>query len=193
MGVVARLPEAAIVARLGEASGRHLHQLSLAIDERPVVPDLVPKSVGHEETYAHDLHERDDLDRELVRLSDATARRLRSASLAGRTITRSSTRPAAVDSGRSIARVARSLLDEVDVSGGVRLLGVSVTKFEPHGSHQLSLEPDDDDAWSEAEAAVDRIRDRYGAAAIGPAVLASPDGLAVKRRGDQQWGPQDAS
>ena len=68
---------------------------------------------------------------------------------------------------------------------------MSVTKFEPPGGHQLTLEPDDDDAWSDAEAAVDRIRDRYGSAAIGPAVLAGPDGLKVKRRGDQQWGPQD--
>ena len=205
VGDVARLPEAAMVARLGDAAGRHLHQLSLAIDDRPVVPDQVPKSVGHEETYPHDLHERDDLDRELVRLADATARRLRRASLAGRTITlkvrfgdfrtitRSSTRPAAVDSARAIGRVARALLDEIDVSGGVRLLGVSVTRFEPPGGHQLTLEPDDDDAWSEAEAAVDRIRDRDGSSALGPAVLAGPDGLGVKRRGAQQWGPQDAS
>jgi hypothetical protein len=45
--------------------------------------------------------------------------------------------------------------------------------------------------WADASRAVDEIRERFGAAAIGPARLAAPDGLRVKRRGDQQWGPAD--
>ena len=32
--------------------------------------------------------------------------------------------------------------------------------------------------------------DRFGADAIVPATLAGPDGIRVKRRGDQQWGPE---
>ncbi len=51
---------------------------------------------------------------------------------------------------------------------------------------------DDRADWSDASRAVDHIRERFGAAAIGPARLAGPGGLTVKRRGDQQWGP-DAS
>ncbi|HMQ28369.1 MAG TPA: hypothetical protein PKA98_20440, partial [Acidimicrobiales bacterium] len=43
--------------------------------------------------------------------------------------------------------------------------------------------------WGEASRAVDEIRERFGSAAIGPARLAGPGGLTVKRRGDQQWGP----
>ena len=35
------------------------------------------------------------------------------------------------------------------------------------------------------------IRARYGADAIVPASLAGSDGIRVKKRGDQQWGPTD--
>ena len=33
------------------------------------------------------------------------------------------------------------------------------------------------------------IRARYGNASVGPAALMGRDGLAVKERGDTQWGP----
>ena len=44
-------------------------------------------------------------------------------------------------------------------------------------------------AWHEVEAAVSAIRARYGNASVGPAALVGRDGLAVKERGDTQWGP----
>ena len=56
---------------------------------------------------------------------------------------------------------------------------------------QLSFD-EPDEHWFEAERAVDEIRDRFGAAAIGPATLAGAEGLRVKRQGDQQWGPSQA-
>jgi hypothetical protein len=48
-------------------------------------------------------------------------------------------------------------------------------------------------AWDEVEAAVSAIRARYGNASVGPAALVGQDGLAVKERGDTQWGPTDPS
>ena len=48
-----------------------------------------------------------------------------------------------------------------------------------------------DPVWSEVDDAVDKIRERFGSAAIGPAALVGRDGLRIKRRGDQQWGPND--
>ena len=62
---------------LGRAHGRHLLDLAAGRDDRPVETDRETKSIGHEETFAHDLHELDDLRRELVRLADAVAARLR--------------------------------------------------------------------------------------------------------------------
>jgi hypothetical protein len=37
--------------------------------------------------------------------------------------------------------------------------------------------------------ALDRIRDRFGASAIGPASALEAGRLRVVRRGEQQWGP----
>ena len=47
--------------------------------------------------------------------------------------------------------------------------------------------------WQEAGRTVDEIRARFGSDAIGPAVLGGPDGLRVKGRHRQQWGPGGSS
>ena len=201
VGDLAAMPTSAVVSSLGAASGRHLSNLARGIDPRPVEPERAPKSVGHEETFARDHRHRSTLDREAVKLADATARRLREHDLAGRsvtvkvrfgdfrTITRSITVAAPVRSGSVLARLAKALLDDVDTSPGVRLLGVSVSKLSNDGPQQLELGQSRDRSWDDADAAVDRIRARFGADAVGPAALAGTEGLAVKREGDQQWGP----
>ena len=76
---LAAIDESAVIASLGKANGAHLLNLSRGIDDRPVEVNRELKSIGHEETFAHDLHDPADLDRELVRLCDAVASRLRRA------------------------------------------------------------------------------------------------------------------
>ena len=204
VGDLAAMPLVTLTGALGEAHGRHLHGLAWARDDRAVEPDRATKSIGHEETYARDHHTRDALREEALRLSDAVANRLREADVAGRTvtlkvrfasfetITRSRTVSRPVDSGAAVARVAMELLDAVDPSPGVRLLGVSVSNLGPRPGEQLSL--DDGDVAEPAVArAVDEVRRRFGDTAVGPATLLRGDGLAVKRRGDQQWGPSSRS
>jgi DNA polymerase-4 len=204
VGDLAALPAGAVVASLGESAGLHLAALAQGIDHRAVEPERAPKSVGHEETFAHDHHRRDTLNRELVKLADATASRLRRHDLAGRTITlkvrfhdfrtitRSTTVAAPISSGPVLARAAKALLAEVDPSPGVRLIGVSVSKLSGADARQLTLEESEGGSWDDADAAVDRIRARFGADAVGPAALTGADGVRVKRRGEQQWGPNDA-
>ncbi len=202
VGDLARLEPEAVVAALGRAQGRHLHDLANGLDDRAVEPGRRPRSVGHEETFARDLHLRGQLERELTGLSDAVAARLRRHGLAGRTVTlkvrfgdfhtvtRSVTHREPIDEGPALRRVARDLLDSIDPSPGVRLLGVSVSGLGAGGVRQLTL--DDADGrlgWAEASRTVDEIRDRFGADAIGPAALSRADGLAVKGRHRQQWGP----
>jgi DNA polymerase-4 len=202
VGDLAALPLPTLVGALGEAHGRHLHELAWARDDRAVEPERPLKSVGHEETYAADHYELAPLRDEVVRLSDAVATRLRSGALAGRTvtlkirfadfrtITRSRTVPAPVDSGPGVARVAAELLAAVDPSPGVRLLGVSVSNLAPRPGEQLSLGDGAEEAEPAVARAVDEVRRRFGDRAVGPAtLLRGSDGLAVKRRGDQQWGP----
>ena len=201
VGDIAGLPEPALVASLGAAHGRHLAHLSRAIDPRPVEPDQPLKSIGHEETFSADRYEADELRRDVVRMADAVAWRLRRGGFAGRTvtlkvrfsdfqtITRSSTLAATVDDGPAIARTALSLLAEVDPRPGVRLLGVSVSGLVAGAASQLSFDDAAAPDWHEASGAVDAIRDRFGDRAIGPASAAGPGGLRVPRKGQQQWGP----
>jgi DNA polymerase-4 len=202
VGDLAAVAEPTLVHTLGKANGRHLHRLAQGIDERPVEPDRPVKSIGHEQTFAQDLHDHDELALEVVRMSDAVASRLRQHGLAGRTvtlkvrfgtfttITRSSTAPEPLETGPAIAAAARTLLDAVDPTPGVRLLGVSVSGLAARGGEQLRL--GDDPSWGSATAAVDQVRERFGATAIGPASLVSPDGIRLTRRGRQQWGPDEA-
>jgi DNA polymerase-4 len=104
------------------------------------------------------------------------------------TITRARTVASPVDSGPAVAVTALELLEQIDPSPGVRLLGVSVSNLAPEPAHQLSFD-ETGPSWSEASLAVDEIRRRYGHGAVGPASLAGGQGLRVKRQGDQQWGP----
>ncbi len=232
VGDLAGLPLAAVVGAVGDAAGRHLHQLAHNHDSRTVVADREVKSIGHEETFPVDRTDRADLDRELLRLADAVARRLRSAGVAGHTVTlklrygdfttltRSRRLVEPVDAGLDLARAAQRLLDKIDLAPGVRLLGVSVSGLAPPQARQLSLDldtpgrpdlPSGPDAtqparvlvtpspptarlghaesWQDANDTVEAIRRRFGAAAIGPAALATPAGLHVFERGAKSWGP----
>ncbi len=201
VGDLAAIPESVLVASLGRANGRHLHELAHGIDDRPVVPDRDPKSVGHEQTFAEDLYDAPSLEREIVRMSDAVATRLRASGLAARTVTlkvrfgsfQTITRAASVaepvDGGSAIAAAAKGLLAGVDPSSGVRLLGVSASNLGARTGHQLSFDDAGGEGWDEATRAVDEIRTRFGAEAIGPATLVDRSGLRLTRRGLQQWGP----
>ncbi len=217
VGDLAALGERALVSALGKGTGRHLYALSMADDDRPVEPRREAKSIGHEETFARDLDELGELRTELVRLSDAVATRLRGASTGARTltlkvrfagfvtITRSTTLPSAIATSAAILGAVGPLLENVDPSPGVRLLGVHASNFaEPN--EQLSLDDLFDDTnrgdlarvgpgqpsatdWTEATVAIDAIRERFGNGAIGPASTVSGGGLRLIRRGAQQWGP----
>jgi DNA polymerase-4 len=209
---LADLDEPTLVAAVGAAHGRHLHRLAWGVDDRPVEPDREMKSIGHEETFATDRHTHSELLRELVRLSDAVAARLRAHGGAARTltlkvrfagfetITRSNTVSGGVSTAHSIVAAVEPLLRVIDVSSGVRLLGVSVSNFTSSGQ-QLSLDSlldpitnsglDDDHQWQLAEETVDAIRKRFGTTSIGPASAVSDRCLRVVQRGAQQWGPDD--
>ena len=203
VGDLAALPPETLTSALGQHLGRHLHELAWARDQRSVVPVVAAKSIGHEETYARDLVASGDLQREVVRLSDAVATRMRRAGVAAKTITvkvrspdmhtvtRSKTLPEPTDIGGDVAREAARLLATVDTSAGVRLLGVSCSQLGPPPAVQLSFEDAlGGDPRAEAAAAVEAIRRRFGDRSVGPATLVREgEGVNVKRKGDTQWGP----
>jgi len=209
IGDLAAASPVALQGSIGRASSVRLLELSMGVDDRPVESERPVKSVSHEETFAFDLHDQADIRTQLVRLSDGVASRLRASGLGARTIslkvrdgtfdtiTRARTLPRAVDTAAAIADVVVPMMERLDVTGGVRLLGVSASKFATP-SEQLQFDGLSDDpsgeqaTRSDASDAIDHVRGRFGSAAIGPASALSSDGLRIVRRGQQQWGTNDS-
>jgi DNA polymerase-4 len=220
VGDLAAVAPEILEAAVGRSAGSHLAALARGVDEREVEPDREVKSVSHEETYAEDRYDEAGLRVQVIRMSDAVASRLRSAQLAGRTVTlkvrfgdfttltRSRTVATKLRDGPPIAVLAAELLRDVDLSGGVRLLGVGVSGLGPDTGgpgEQLSLDlggpPSPFEGpprlaagtarISSASQAVDAIRARFGSGAVGPAALVTSEGIEVKTRGDTQWGPSE--
>jgi DNA polymerase-4 len=198
------IDRSALITALGRSQAEHLVQLARGWDERAVEPEREAKSIGHEETFETNKYESAELRRELVRLADAVAQRLRSSGVGARTltlklrfdtgfqtITRSVTSTEPIDLAPEIVAALGPLLDAVDPSPGVRLLGVAGSNLGPV-TRQLTLddvsghEPD----WTAATGALDEIRRRFGTSAIGPASALEDGRLRVVRQGEQQWGPQ---
>jgi DNA polymerase-4 len=105
-----------------------------------------------------------------------------------RTITRSATLPEPFSASGEIARLALGLLEKVDTAGGIRLLGVTVSNLTAAAVQQESLFGDDGEPSSapagQIQSAVDAVRARFGADALGSAALVEPGaGVRVRRQG----------
>jgi DNA polymerase-4 len=191
IGDVAALPVAALTAAVGAANGAHLHALARNDDPREVVTTRAVKSIGAEETFPRDLTTTADVEHELVRLADRVTRRLRASGVRARTVTlkarygdfstvtRARTLPAPTALSTVLLATARSLLADVDVGRGLRLVGISASQLvEPAREQAVLVAPDDapsgaDPARREAvEQAVHAVRERFGDRSIQPAALA---------------------
>jgi DNA polymerase IV len=198
------LDRVVLASALGHGQANHLAALAVGADDREVEPGREAKSIGHEETYARDKHTRAELHRELVRLADAVAQRMRNQGVAARTwhlkvrfagfttITRSVTTGDSIDRAPDILDLVGPLLQAIDATPGVRLLGLSGSNL---GSPSTQMTFDDLDPSipdvAAATGALDAIRERFGDAAIGPASAVSANKLRRVERGGQQWGPDE--
>ncbi|MET8452692.1 DNA polymerase IV [Streptomyces sp. NPDC005209] len=146
---IAEAGEDELVRLLGKAHGHALYAMALAHDERPVVAEREAKSVSVEDTYDVDIHDRVRVGLEVQRLADRCVRRLRGAGLSGRTIvlkvrrydfstlTRSETLRGPTDDPAVVREAAARLLEAVDTTGGVRLLGVGVSGLADYTQEDL--------------------------------------------------------
>ena len=190
-------------AALGPSQADHLASLARGLDDRPVEPMREAKSIGHEETFATNTCTAEEMRTHVVRLADAVASRLRRAEVGARTltlkirfddgfhtITRSTTAAEPVDQAGTIVALLQPIVDSIDPSPGVRLVGVSGSNLAAV-HHQLSFDEASDDVadFGARDAALDRIRDRFGADAIGPASAVRGGRVRNVQQGDQQWGP----
>ncbi len=185
VGDLARTREETLQRALGPAAGAHLSALAWGRDERRVVPGEPEKSIGAEETFGRDVDDAEVVLRELLRLSERTAARLREQSVAARTvsikvrfadfatITRSRTLRLPTDTGREVYDTARQLFEALGLQRArLRLVGVRAEGLVPaeRAPRQLAL-GEREHGWREAEQAVDRAARRYGAGAVRPATL----------------------
>jgi DNA polymerase-4 len=136
--------------------GAVMHALACGLDDRPVSPSRETKSIGRETTFASDVSDRSLLAATLTRLAEQVAERLRRHSLRGRTVTlklrfhdfqtvtRQTRLLAPTDSAAAITAEASRLLDGALARGGrLRLLGVTVSGFDPVAQLALPLFEDD--------------------------------------------------
>lgn len=139
VGDVVRAGVTELVRLLGRAHGTAVHGMAGGVDERPVVAERDAKSISVEDTFDTDLTERDRVEEEVSRLAEQCARRLRAAGRSARTVvlkvrrhdfttlTRSETLRGPTDDPAVIRAEALRLLEAVDTTTGVRLLGVGVS------------------------------------------------------------------
>jgi DNA polymerase IV len=185
VGQVAKLDESVLVYLLGRAAGRHLHALAHNRDPRRVHTGRRRRSIGGQRALGRRPRSLEEIDGIVVSLVDRLARRLRRGRRACRTVilrlrfadftraTRSHTLPQATTETEAILAAARGLLAVATPlirARGITLVGLSLTGLEDARAIQLALpfEPNHDAAL---DAALDEVRERFGADAVTRAVL----------------------
>lgn len=149
-----------------------VHRLAQGIDERPVVTESVPKSIGRETTFTQNLFTEEQCRRELLKLSGQTGFRLRSKGYTGHTltlkvkftdfriVTRSITSETDICCDEEIYALSVKLLHEVDLKKGIRLLGVTVSNLLEGDCGTLGFE--EDKKQLQRNEAVDALKKRFG-------------------------------
>ena len=161
--------------------GRYSHwvrERAAGIDERPVLPEVEEKSLSAEDTFEDDIGDARTLRRQLARLADVAAGRLRSRELVagciGVKIRRDDfvtfTRQRAVAPPTCEARAVTGVADELltrwlaaNPGAKLRLLGVVLTELTP--AAQLGLF-EETQRTGRLEAALDEARERFGERAL---------------------------
>ena len=196
---IAHTPVDTLRRALGDNAGPALHALAWGRDSRPVMPTRRERSIGADETFPFDVDDPAYIHRELLKLSDRTAARVRAAGMVGRTIsvkvrfsdfttiTRSKTLRDPTDVSRDIYATARALYDGLSLQRarlrlvGVRMEGLMDSDLAP--VQGLLDEPEH--GWRDADRAVDQASARFGAGAVRPASLFEGERLATTpKRGD---------
>ncbi|MFF4102927.1 DNA polymerase IV [Streptomyces sp. NPDC001903] len=188
VGELAEAGEDELVRMVGRSHGVGLYRMALGLDDRPVVAERDAKSVSVEDTFDVDLHDRVRIRTEVQRLADRCVQRLRGSGHSGRTIvlkvrrydfstlTRSETLRGPTDDPAVVREAAARLLEAVDTTGGVRLLGVGVTGLADYTQEDLFAQS----MAAEAEA-------------VAEGAAAEPGGVPEKGEPGGPGGPAEAA
>ncbi len=179
-GDLRAIDTALLKRRLGDAA-EHLKELAAGIDDRPVHTGRGVKSVSKESTFTDRLRTPEEVRRQLLRLTERVAERLRAKRRRARTvtvkirfgrfetITRSTTLGESTDRTDIFWHEARSLFDHWAARGfqPVRLIGMGVSHLEDEEGMQAPLfEDEQDQQQRRLDETTDRIRERFGRGGI---------------------------
>ena len=182
---IANTPLESLKRALGESAGVSLYELAWARDYREVIPDAPEKSISAAETFSYDLEDKEEIFRELLRLTERASHRLRQKELLTKTIslkvrfsdfsnlTRSKTISLGINSVHEIYEIVKDLYLALKLEGSrIRLLGVGLENLtdESGAVYQLEL-GERDRGWREAQDAIDRAIERFGRGSVRPARL----------------------
>ena len=220
VGDLAQLEEEFLAERFGKW-GLALAGKSRGLDaggwfDTAIGEDTGPKSVSHEHTFGEDTAEVGQLEATLARLSEMVCRRLREHRLHARTIqlklrysdfttiTRARSLDRSTQLDTEVFEEARELFRRNWRAGApVRLLGVHASGFGDETPQMDLLSGDRHERWKQALEAADRLRDRFGEAAVSLAAgmrgkfrertHENPAGLPGKKPGASRQKPESKS
>jgi DNA polymerase-4 len=217
---LARVDEATLATHVGPSMAAALAAYAQGEDFRDVVVDRELKSLGHDQTFARSLRGLDEVREALKTHAAVVARGLREKGRVARTISvivrfddrssvsRSQTLSFGIDDEYAIEAVGEALLQSVDLSLAVRLLGLHASGFMERADNHVQLSFGIDAQTTDAKAksvalsrahqvenealrdAVDEVRRRFGRTSVGTASELGDDGLEViTQRGRAAFGP----
>ena len=189
---VAELSESMLASLVGAAMGARLYALSRNVDARRVTTGVRRRSVGAQRALgrAGNTMSAAEIDAVVIGLIDRISTRMRAAGRTGRTVTlrlrfndfgratRSHTLPWATSSTQTILGTARRLVAAATpliAERGLTLVGFAVSEIDRSGAEQLMLPFTGQPEPAAVDAAVDRVRRRYGRSALTRAVLVGRD------------------
>lgn len=174
-GQLGRFPEDILSRKFG-IIGPRLRQMGQGIDNSPVVPseeNEQVKSVGHSMTLHKDIDTRQEILRYLLQLSEMVGRRARRYSVTGRTVSiyirfadfftniqKQTTLGSYTNQSGAIYKTAVRLLDSMEISQPVRLLGICLSNLE-YQEQQPSLFAEER-RKEQLTRAMDAVNDRFG-------------------------------
>ena len=129
-------------------SGKHYYNIVRGIQHSRVNATRVRKSIAAERTFEYDLHTKEEMLEKLTKIAEELEKRIRKADAKGRTITlkikfndftqitRSKTAEFDLEKEKVFFPIIKQLLDDVEISLPVRLLGISLSNLANDSEEQ---------------------------------------------------------
>lgn len=133
-------------------SGKHFYDIVRGIQHAAVVPDRIRKSIAAEQTFSHDIREKEFILEKLVGIAEELIKRTQKTNVSGRTVTlkikysdfkiqtRSKTLDHFVEGKKELVAVVKSLLSQVELESSVRLLGISLSNLNNSQEEEIEAQ-----------------------------------------------------